>query len=611
MHDLDPALKELIGEIDFDPEALQQRYLYERDKRLRDDGNDQYVETSADFAHYVDDPYVEPGFTREALTDEVDAVILGGGFGGLMMGARLRQNGLEKIRVVDKAGDFGGTWYWNRYPGAACDIESYVYFPLLEETGYMPKHKYSFGPEILEYSKLLGRHFGLYEYACFQTSVTAMTWNEAEGIWLIETDRGDRMKARYVVLSGGPLNRPKLPGIFGIDMFKGHTFHTSRWDYDYTGGSPEGGLGKLKDKRVGIIGTGATGIQCIPHLAESAKHLYVFQRTPSSVDARNNSETDPEWVKSLEPGWQQKRMDNFIAIVHTGEQEEDLVNDGWTDIYQSITSIAVREKAEKRGRPIETREREALMELADAKKMQGLRRRVDEIVKDEDTAELLKPWYRLFCKRPCFNDNYLQSFNRDNVTLVDTGGKGVTGLTEDSVVIGNQEYEVDCLVFATGFEVGREDARRSGVDVRGRDGVSLSDKWSKGLRTLHGLQTNGFPNLFVMGFTQTAFTFLVPYSLDVQAKQIAWIIDEARKRGKERIETTVEGEDGWCAEMQAKARRGVKFYTDCTPGYYNSEGNIYNPHGWYMAMYGAGPIAFQHVLKDWRESGTMPGIELR
>ncbi|MBX3595029.1 MAG: NAD(P)/FAD-dependent oxidoreductase [Sphingomonas sp.] len=559
----------------------------------------------------MDDPYVAPGFTRDPVEDMVDAVILGGGFGGLMMGARLRQAGLERIRVIDKAGDFGGTWYWNRYPGAACDIESYVYFPLLEETGYIPKHKYSFGPEILEYSKLLGRHFGLYDDALFQTRVTRMTWDEEGAVWIVETDRGDRMKARHVVLSGGPLNEPKLPGIFGIDTFTGHTFHTSRWDYDYTGGDSAGGLDRLKDKRVGIIGTGATAIQCIPHLAEAAEHLYVFQRTPSSVDARNNRETDPDWVKSLQPGWQQRRMDNFIAIVHTGEQDEDLVNDGWTDIYQSITSIAVREKAEKRGRPIETREREMLMEYADAKKMEGLRARVDMLVEDPETADKLKPWYRLFCKRPCFNDYYYPAFNRDNVTLVDTGGRGVEGMTEHGVIADGREFEVDCLIFATGFEVGVKDSRRSGVEVVGRDGLRLADKWADGLKTLHGLQTNGFPNMFVMGFTQTAFTFLVPYSLDVQAKQIAWIISAARDRGKRIIETTPEGEEGWCEEMRAKARRGVKFYTECTPGYYNSEGDIYNPHGWYMAMYGAGPIAFQKVLKEWRDDGGLPGVELR
>jgi cation diffusion facilitator CzcD-associated flavoprotein CzcO len=307
----EPAIAELIGDVPFDPDELRERYRHERDKRLRPDANDQYVEVKAEFSNYVHDPYVEPGFTREPLFDEVDVVIVGGGFGGLLMGARLREAGFERIRLIEQAGDVGGTWYWNRYPGAMCDVESYVYLPLLEEMGYIPQHKYSFAPEIFEYSKAIARRFNLYEDACFQTGVTELRWDEADSHWIISTDRGDRMRAKFVAMANGPLNRPKLPGIPGVNEFKGYTFHTSRWDYGYTGGDSNGNLTGLADKRVGIIGTGATAIQCIPHLGESAKHLYVFQRTPSSVDFRNNRETDPDWAKSLEPGWQQRRMDTF------------------------------------------------------------------------------------------------------------------------------------------------------------------------------------------------------------------------------------------------------------------------------------------------------------
>ena len=277
---VNPEIAQLVGEIDFDPDALHAKYLSERDKRLREDGIGQYVEVKAEFSRYVEDPYVEPGLTRDPVSDTVEFTIIGGGFGGLLMGARLREAGIEKIRVVEAAGDFGGTWYWNRYPGAMCDVESYCYLPLLEELGYMPKHKYSFAPEVLEHSRNIARHYRLYDDALLQTRITDMRWLEDEGLWLIGTDRGDAFKTRYVAMANGPLSRPKLPGIPGINEFEGHTFHTSRWDYGYTGGDSTGDLTGLADKRVGVIGTGATAIQCVPHLGEWAKELYVFQRTP-------------------------------------------------------------------------------------------------------------------------------------------------------------------------------------------------------------------------------------------------------------------------------------------------------------------------------------------
>src|SRR5215831_7366634 len=242
---IEPA-KEALG---FDPAALKAKYIAERDKRLRQDGNNQYVEMKGEFAHYLDDPYVAPGLTRAPLTDEVEVVVIGGGFGGLLAGARLREAGVEDIRLIEKGGDFGGTWYWNRYPGAACDIESYIYLPLLEEIGYMPVEKYSRAPEILKHSRAIGERFDLYRNACFQTQVTELRWEDADRRWLVSTNRGDRFRTRFVVMSNGPLNRPKLPGIPGIDSFRGHTFHTSRWDYAYTGGDTNGNLTKLADKR--------------------------------------------------------------------------------------------------------------------------------------------------------------------------------------------------------------------------------------------------------------------------------------------------------------------------------------------------------------------------
>src|ERR1700722_8536327 len=491
MSDAEKATNPEFEGLDFDPEALREKYRQERDRRVRTDGSQQYVEVQGDFSRYIDDPYVEPGFTRAPLTDEVNVLIIGGGFGGLLAGARLREAGVNEIRIIEKGGDFGGTWYWNRYPGAQCDIEAYIYLPLLEETGYIPKEKYSFAPEIMEHSRRIARKFDLYRGALFQTQIKELRWNEDECRWIVTTDRDDRSSARYVIMSNGPLNRPKLPGLPGIDSFKGHTFHTSRWDYNYTGGDTTGNLHKLADKRVAIIGTGATAIQCVPHVGRAAKNLFVFQRTPSSVDERRNRPTDPDWAQELAPGWQRARMDNFNTLVTGRQAEVDLVNDGWTDIIRNLGKMAPRGLSKEERHQIG-----AMMELADFKKMNEVRARVDAIVKDPKTAEALKPWYRQFCKRPTFNDEYLPTFNRPNVTLVDTQGKGIDRITEKGVVFEGVEYEVDCIIFATGFEVGTAYTRRAGFEVYGRGGQSLKDRWSDGMKTLHGFFSHGFPNCF-------------------------------------------------------------------------------------------------------------------
>ncbi len=603
---LDADPKEKLG---FDPAELRAKYRYERDKRLREDGNAQYQEVADEFASYTDDPYTE-WTERAPLNDEVQVAIIGGGFGGLLMGGRLREAGFDDIRVIEKAGDFGGTWYWNRYPGAMCDVESYCYLPLLEELNYVPKHKYSYAPEIFEHSKAIAHHYDLYTNACLQTGVSDMRWDDTSGRWIIHTDRGDAIRAQFVAMANGPLNRPKLPGIPGITSFKGHTFHTSRWDYDYTGGDSEGNLTGLADKRVAIIGTGATAVQCIPHLGAGAKHLYVFQRTPSSIDVRNNQATDSDFAENLEPGWQQRRMENFNILVSGGDQDEDLVADGWTEIFRNLTGIAAKTAARELGRRLSSREKGQLMELLDFQKMNQVRSRAEAIINDPNTAEALKPWYRQFCKRPCFHDEYLPTFNRSNVTLVNTDGRGVERITERGIVANGTEYPVDCIVFATGFEVGTSYTRRAGYDIIGRNGLSLSDKWANGWRTLYGLQANSFPNCFFLGFTQTALSVNVPHALNEQAKHVTYILDQARQRDATRIEATLEAEELWLAEMQDKARIAERFYAECTPGYYNNEGKLDASNGFFAGTYGAGPIRFFRILDDWRSTGRLEGVEL-
>ena len=489
-------------------------------------------------------------------------------------------------------------------PGAACDIESYVYLPLLEETGFMPERKYSRGSEIRDYSKRIADQYNLYDGALLQTEVTDLAWDEASRRWTVSTNRGDALKARFVVMANGPLHRPKLPGIAGIESFKGHTFHTSRWDYDYTGGTSDGGLDNLGDKVVGIIGTGATAVQCVPHLGAAAKQLTVFQRTPSSIDVRGDRPTDPAWAASLGPGWHRHRMENFNTLVSGGWAEEDLVNDGWTDIIRNLGLVA-RMRAARDGAadPAE------LVQLADFKKMDSIRARVDGVISDSETADRLKPWYNQFCKRPCFHDEYLDTFNRPNVTLVDTDGKGVERITADGVVANGQEYKLDCLIFATGFEVGTSYARRSGYQIRGVGERTLEEKWADGANTLHGMTANGFPNCFIFSVIQSGFTANYPHALAEQSQHAAYIIAEAVGRQATRVESSEAAEQAWTQEILAAVLDRRKFQEECTPGYYNGEGHL-SPLAASFASYGKGSNAFFKRLAEWRGSGELPGMVL-
>jgi len=591
--------------IDFDPEALRAKYRSERDRRLRSDANAQYVETAGDFRHYIDDPYVEPGFTRPPLTDTVDVVVIGGGFGGQIAAARLREAGVKDIRIIEKGGDFGGTWYWNRYPGAQCDTASLVYMPLLEETGHMPSEKYAHAPEILEHCRRIGKQYALYDNALFHTQVTDLEWDEARSRWMIQTNRGDAFTADFIGMGTGPLHVPKLPGIAGIEAFRGHSFHTSRWDYAYTGGDSNGHLTGLRGRRVGVIGTGATAVQCVPHLGAAAAHLYVFQRTPSSIDVRANRPTDPEWAKSLQSGWHQHRMNNFNILVSGGFQDADLVNDGWTDIIRKLLVLVQQDQdgAVSRDGLLKT------MELADFQKMEQIRSRVESIVRDRDTAESLKPYYRQFCKRPCFHDEYLDTFNRPNVTLVDTKGKGVERITPKGVVVAGVEYELDCLIYATGFEVGTDYTRRAGYELYGRGGVSLTEKWASGVRTLHGMHSRGFPNCFIMGNQQAGFTVNYPHMLNEQSKHIAYIVKHAIDHDVRTVEVSEEAEAEWVDTIIRLAVFARQFLEDCTPGYYNNEGKPGERSG-QNGFYGGGSEEFFRILRDWRAAGGLHGLEL-
>ncbi len=590
-----------------DKEALRRKYAAERDKRLRPDGNKQYVRLRTTDAGAVMDRYT-PVKPRKPVTDHVTVALIGGGFAGLVTGARLKSAGIDSVRIIDKAGDFGGTWYWNRYPGAQCDTASFIYMPLLEETGYMPSEKYAHGPEILEHCRRIGNQFGLYNQALFHTEVTSLKWDEVRSHWIVRTNRGDEFTAQFVTVGTGPLSVPKLPGIPGIESFAGHSFHTSMWDYSYTGGDPNGSpMDKLADKRVAIIGTGATAVQCVPHLAKDAKELYVFQRTPSSVDVRNNQPTDKDWfVKMATPGWQQRWLESFASYFGPGMALEDLVNDGWTDLSKRIRARLANLT------PEEFTQEGMLKAIAesDNEKMEEIRRRADEVVKDPITAEKLKAWYFQLCKRPCFHDEYLQSYNRPNTHLIDTNGRGVERITPTSVVVAGREYPVDCIIYASGFEVGKEYSDRNGFNTVGRDGIDLATYWSAGMRTLHGMYVHGFPNLFLVQPSQGAFLVAnVPHNIIQTANTIALVIQHAIDTGAQQVEVTKEAEEDWLQLLRSAPPALLGNNKACTPGYYNNEGQ--DPEGYAtlsLVGYPAGALAFFQYLEEWRNSGHYEGL---
>ena len=436
-----------------------------------------------------------------------------------------------------------------------------------------------------------------------------LTWDEGRSRWVISTNRGDAFTAQFVAMGTGPLHVPKLPGIPGIESFAGHSFHTSRWDYDYTGGDPSGApMTGLADKRVAIIGTGATSVQCVPHLARACKELFVFQRTPSSVDVRANRPTDPEWFAEIAaPGWQQRWLENFTANQTGGMADEDLVMDGWTDLSRRI-------RARIMALPREGLTPEKMMEAfedSDYEKMEEIRSRIDSVVEDVATAQDLKAWYRQLCKRPCFHDEYLLAYNEPGAHLVHTDGKGVERITEDSVVALGTAYEVDCIIYASGFEVGTEFTRRAGYDMTGLGGVKLSEHWAGGMRTKHGTYVHGFPNLFIVQPTQGANLISnIPHNLTEAGKTIAMTIAHAVEGGYEEVEVYEEAEAAW-VDLLLSGGGMMLGSPDCTPGYYNNEGRDPGPQARHHVGYPQGATAYFSFLDEWRSTGDFEGLDFR
>ena len=619
---------------------IEKRYREERAKRLRDDCNDQFIDISLSdkFQHFQDDPWVDTAAVKDARTmfpdNRCQMLILGAGFGGLLYAVRMVEAGIrpENLRIIDTAGGFGGTWYWNRYPGLMCDIESYSYLPLLEETGYIPRHRYAYGEEIREYAGLVARRWGVAGSAVFQTRAQKLVWDEVAKEWqveLVQQRTGEspqklNIRSQFVAMVNGVLNWPKLPGLPGILDYKGEVFHTSRWNYALTGGSPsDPSLTKLQDKRVAIIGTGATAVQAVPHLARWSKHLYVVQRTPAAVDHRDQRDTNEEWFRkevATSAGWQRERLRNFHQHFTTGKQPDiNLVDDQWTHAV-GMVPIAGNSAGPKTMEELPTYMR--TIHSIDTPRQNRIRVRVEQIVNDPSVAKKLQAWYPTWCKRPCFHDEYLSVFNRENVTLVDTDGQGPDRLTADSIVVGDRSYPVDTIVFATGFRApfGGTPAEKANMTVIGRGGVSMSAEWARdGPSTLHGVLDHNFPNLFLSGPWQASTSPNFLFNVDALAKHSAYILAEAMAMAGGRhfaVTATAAATRDWAMQVLMRAAP-MAALAGCTPGYFNSEGAMDRlpPEAQMVAarsgLWGHGIEDFLGHVEKWRAGGGMQDIEVQ
>ena len=591
----------------FDREGVRRKYAEERARRVVADRTAVHdLLHDEGYERYLDDPFT-PRIERAPVSDEVDVAIIGAGIAGVVTAAKLREAGDFRIRLIDTAGGVGGTWYWNRYPGVMCDTESYIYMPMLEERNYIPSQKYAFGEEIRQHIDAIARKYELIDDALFHTRVEESRWDDDAHCWTLTTDRGDHVRARFVVMAVGILNLVRVPVIKGMERFRGVSFHCSRWDYEYTGGAPgDPRLAKLADKAVALVGNGASGIQALPALAESAKQVYVFQRTPSAIGVRANAPTADDFAANLAPGWQKDRMENFTAVLAGRERDRDLVADGWTAHMAKVANPLF----EPGMTPSDMAE---AAEAVDYAVMEEHRARIDELVRDPAVAEALKPYYRYLCKRPLFHDEYLPMFNRPNVTLVDCPA-GIEEITEVGLVVNGREYEVDCIVYATGFEAEVTPfPTRAAHPIVGRDGVTLAEKWKDGAMTLHGMMTHGFPNLFISPGPgqQSGISVNHTHIMVTGAEHIAATIAKLDRMGALVADVTEDAEAAWVHEIESWFIDGSDFIATCTPSRLNFFGDpsAQNPrNGAYGSGYGD-YFGWRDIIDRWRDE-DFPGLAI-
>lgn len=625
------------------------KYAEERDKRLREDGESQFVQLhkSSKFKYMTYDPWLPAngavtGF-KLSQDDQLHFkfVLKGAGYAGLLYAARLIEAGYspDDIVLVDYASGFGGTWYWNRYPGLMCDVAAEVYMPLLEETGYIPIMKYASGSELREHADRIAKTYGLSERAIFRATIEDAIWNERKSAWELNVvqEQGPKQgeeatKARtvvsgdYVFSLSGVLNYPKLPNLPGMESFRGHQFHTSRWDYNYTGGSETNfDLHNLKDKRVALVGTGATAVQVVPQLARWAKQLYVAQRTPSAVDVRGQIPIDRQEFEAKianTRGWQQSERENMAAFVSdvSPKPMKNMVNDQWTTIPTYAALVGGPNDVDFRKTQSITEHVERLYKT-DLFRQDRIRTRVREVVRDPSTAKRLQPWYPSWCKRPCFHDQYLPAFNQDNVALLDTEGRGIDRLTSDGIVVRGEEVKIDVLIWASGFTLGGGADSLGQYVVRGRNGLSMSQKIEKGgYATLHGAVTRDFPNFFLPGPSQAGATANQVHMIELVCEHTIHMIKSAERRGcgkKVLIEPTLAAEEDWANRVAASAV-AMAAVQGCTPGYINREGTRSNEDmpleekmkAARMATWGKGILDYARILKEWRADDNMNDLDI-
>lgn len=476
----------------------------------------------------------------EPLAGEFDAVIIGAGFSGLGMLHHLNELGLRSI-VLEAAAGVGGTWFWNTYPGARTDSEFYYYsFSFSKEVReeWTWKERYPSQPEVLEYLRFVARRLDLNKDIRLNTRVNRAEFNEQDSTWTVCTENGERFRARYLISGMGALSHPTRPDIAGADSFSGESYHTARW--------PQDDSVELAGKRVGVIGLGASGVQIVPVVADVADELVVFQRTPNYVVASSNREVDEEWTRQVRENYDhnfRKARDHVFAVPFekptcsakevSPQERERIFEQGWRDggfhfMLETFHDLAVDPESGEHA-------------------SEFVRRKIRETVQDPDTAELLSPRdYPFNGKRPPGGHGYYEAYNRDNVRLVDVKTHGIDEITPEGVRVGGVLHELDVLVFATGFDA--MTGTLTQIDIIGRDGVVLRDKWSEALRTNLGLAVHGFPNFFMILGPQTPYANL-PVAIEAGVQWISEAIAHVERRNAHRMESTPEAERKWADEV--------------------------------------------------------------
>jgi len=475
-----------------------------------------------------------------AESKHFDAVVVGAGFAGMYLVYRLRKMGFS-VRCIESAGDVGGTWYWNRYPGARCDVPSLQYSfkfdEQLQQDWEWPE-RYSTQPEILEYAKHVADRFDLRKDITFNTKVESAHYNDNSKQWDVATSNGENLTAQFCIMASGALSSTNYPDIKGIRSFKGEMYHTGAWPHqkvDFTG------------KRVGIIGTGSSGIQAIPVVAEQAEHLHVFQRTPQyAIPARNKAmDKDEEAdVKANYKAFRDKIYRMPGAVLRDDTVKPLAEASGPEEIEE------VMEKAWQTGGTNFLRAFSDLMENTEKNDVASrfAKKKIGEIVKDPAILEMLTPDYPIGCKRIVLDTNYFQTYNRDDVTLVSCADHPIEEITEKGLIINGTEYELDCIIFATGYDAMTGALTR--IDIRGRDGTTVKETWKDGPQAFLGMAVNGFPNMFtICGPGSPSVLANVITHIEQNVEWISDIMAYMRDHNKASAEVSREAELGWSAHV--------------------------------------------------------------